>query len=141
MTCPARKLLFSLVSVCAVVLCSVGLATASQMVLEIQHDVLAASIESGAAEFEPSPPQAIVPEKAEDQLLSVQDGHSSSVSDTTATLPSSGSDLVASGSETDALEDAQPIPEPTSVALIGCLGSMLFLIYGMRSYFDRNAAK
>lgn len=136
MTCPAWKHLFFSFSLCAAVLCFGSLAISSPVDFEIRHDVLAGSIDSETAEFEPL--QAMVPDQAENQLLSVQSDDVVPVSESGQSLPRSGSDLMASG--TDSVEEALPIPEPASLALIGCLGSMLFLIYGMRSYFDRNAA-
>ena len=34
----------------------------------------------------------------------------------------------------------QPIPEPSSLALLGGLGGLMFFIHRLRAYFDRSAA-
>ena len=41
----------------------------------------------------------------------------------------------------DSKKDFQPIPEPSSLALMGGLGGLLFFIHRLRAYFDRSTVR
>lgn len=50
--------------------------------------------------------------------------------------PKISTEMLTRPSET--VDSALPIPEPSSLALLGGLGGMLMLIHRMRAYFDHN---
>jgi len=54
-----------------------------------------------------------------------------------APLPQVPADLLAEPEESE--REFQPIPEPSSLALLGGLGGLMFFIHRLRAYFDRSA--
>lgn len=54
-----------------------------------------------------------------------------------APLPQVPANLLAEPEESD--REFQPIPEPSSLALLGGLGGLMFFIHRLRAYFDHSA--
>jgi hypothetical protein len=56
-----------------------------------------------------------------------------------APMPQVPADLLAEPADSES--EFRPIPEPSSLALLGGLGGLMFFIHRVRAYFDRSAVR